>query len=72
MKRKSLILRLWLDDAGNFHGQLSDPHTHWRKPFSAESELWELLKGFMGEMPAFPPANRATTVQEKNSRWTVK
>ena len=49
MKRKSFILRLWLDDAGNFHGQLSDPYSNWRHPFIAKNELWQLLQQAIGE-----------------------
>lgn len=50
MKRGSLVMRLWLDDDGLLHGQVSDPVTDWRRPFQDQNQLWTLLTEFLTDM----------------------
>ncbi|MCP4427290.1 MAG: hypothetical protein GY803_22605 [Chloroflexi bacterium] len=50
-KRRSLVVRIWLDDEGTLGGQVSDPLTDWRRPFQTPAELWSLMASFLAELP---------------------
>ncbi len=52
MTRRSLVVRIWLDDEGALRGQVSDPLTDWRRPFQTPAELWALMSDFLTELPA--------------------
>ncbi len=43
MQMKALVLRIWRDEHGALRGQLSDPQTLERAPFSDSAELWQLI-----------------------------
>ncbi len=68
MKRRTLVLRIWIDDTETVqgktvhgetvHGQLADPITDWRQPFHDASELWTLITAFMADLPATPYLHR--------------
>ncbi|MEM7028704.1 MAG: hypothetical protein AAF629_03845 [Chloroflexota bacterium] len=56
-KKQSLILRIWLDESGKLYGQVSDPHSDWRRPFHSAAELWTLLSQTMADLPPLPPSH---------------
>ncbi len=50
-QRRALVLRIWLDEDGRLHGQLSDPLSDWKRPFHDPTELWHLLQTCLVSTP---------------------
>lgn len=46
-QRRALVVRIWLDEDGLLHGQLSDPVSDWKRPFHDPTELWTFLQTFL-------------------------
>jgi hypothetical protein len=55
MKRRALVVRIWLDDNGRLQGQLSDPLSDWKRPFHEQADLWTLLHTFLVSSPTIAP-----------------
>jgi len=55
MKRRALVVRIWLDDNGRLQGQLSDPLSDWKWPFHEQDDLWALLHTFLVSSPTIAP-----------------
>ena len=52
MKRRSLVLRVWVDEADGLMGHVSDPLTGWRQPFRNATELWKLITYSLADLPS--------------------
>jgi hypothetical protein len=46
-QRRALVVRIWLDEDGRLHGQLSDPLSDWKRPFHDPAQLWTYLQTFL-------------------------
>ena len=59
MKRRSFVVRVWVSDTEEIHGQVSDPLTGWRQTFRDGGQLWTLIKTFVQTLPPneTPPEN---------------
>jgi hypothetical protein len=55
MKRRALVVRIWLDDNGRLQGQLSDPLSDWKRSFREPTDLWTLLHTFLVSSPTSAP-----------------
>ncbi len=61
MKRRSFVVRVWIDSAGQFQGQISDPFSDWRRPFQSKRDLWKQLQSLADK----PTPSIADSSQEK-------
>jgi len=57
MKRRSFVVRVWIDDAGLFQGQISDPFSDWRRPFQGIDDLWEQIQRLLADGPDLSAAD---------------
>ncbi len=57
-QRKALVVRIWLAEDGRLQGQLSDPMSDWKRPFTRPDELWLLFQTFLAPPPS-PSTNDA-------------
>ena len=63
MKRRSFVVRVWVSDSEEIHGQVSDPLTGWRQTFRDGRQLWTLIDSFVKTLPP----NEPTAEDEEDS-----
>lgn len=63
MKRRALVVRIWLDDNGRLQGQLSDPMSDWKRPFHEPAELWTSLHTFLISSPKTSPTHLSDEIE---------
>lgn len=52
MKRRTFVVRVWMDGEGRLRGQISDPFSEWRRPFDNEASFWAHVRAQLN--PPFP------------------